>query len=75
MKDHKTVDHPAHYMSSGGIECIDYIDALGFGDGFELGNVIKYIARAGRKGDPVEDLKKADWYLRRCIARLEAETK
>ena len=66
------VNHPRHYQSEGGIECIDYIEALGFGDGFELGNAIKYIARAGRKGSATEDLRKAIWYLQRYIDRTEA---
>ena len=38
---------------------------------FSLGNVIKYVGRAGRKGDKLEDLKKAQWYLNREISRLE----
>lgn len=64
------VSHPSHY-TSGGIEVIDAIEAWSLG--FHLGNVVKYVARAGKK-DPartVEDLKKARWYLEREIARLE----
>ena len=67
----KNVDHPPHY-NSGGIEVIDAIEAWGWGEGFNRGNAIKYIARAGRK-DPeteIEDLEKACWYLRREIDRL-----
>jgi hypothetical protein len=41
--------------------------------GFHLGCVVKYVCRAGRKGDKVEDLQKARWYLDREIARLEQE--
>ena len=66
-----TVNHPAHYKAAG-IEAIDVIEA--FGLGFHLGNAVKYILRAGRKGDeetPVEDLKKARWYLDREIARRQ----
>jgi len=37
---------------------------------FHLANVIKYVARAGFKGDPKDDLMKAKWYLERAIARL-----
>lgn len=62
----ETVDHPAHY-ASGGIEAIDVIEA--FGLGFHLGNVVKYVLRADRKGAQVEDLRKARWYLEREIAR------
>ena len=61
------VDHPAHY-SAGGIEAIDVIEA--FGLGFHLGNVVKYVLRAGRKSaDALEDLRKAQWYLEREIER------
>lgn len=38
---------------------------------FSLGNVIKYVGRAGHKGDKLEDLRKARWYLDREINRLE----
>ena len=66
------VNHPAHY-NAGGIEVIDAIEAWGFGEGFNRGNAIKYLARAGRKdgADAVEDLKKAAWYVEREIRRLE----
>jgi hypothetical protein len=56
------------YYVRGGIEAIDVVDAWGLG--FELGNVVKYLARAGHKHpDRLEDLKKARWYLDREIAR------
>lgn len=64
------VNKPAHY-TRGTIETIDVIEDWKLG--FHLGNVIKYISRAGHK-DPsktLEDLKKALWYLQREIARLE----
>ena len=67
-----TVEHPSHY-NMGGIEVIHAIEAWGFGEGFNRGNAIKYIARAGRK-DPakeVEDLKKARFYIDAEITRLE----
>ena len=64
----ENVNHPSHYMSDGGVEAIDVIDSF-FHDSFHLGNVFKYIARAGRKGDYVEDLQKAAWYLQREIGR------
>lgn len=69
------VEHPSHY-NMGGIEVIDAIEAWGFGEGFNRGNAIKYIARAGRK-DPakeIEDLKKARWYIDAEIDRLMEET-
>lgn len=65
-----TVDHPAHY---GGVdnpyEAIKVIEAWGLG--FCLGNTVKYISRAGKKGDTIEDLKKARWYLDREIQNRE----
>ena len=60
------VDHPDHYnRHPAGIECIDVIEEFPF----NLGAAIKYIWRADHKNDPVEDLKKAIWYLRREIER------
>ena len=67
----ETVDHPDYYKR-GGVEAIDAIEAWGLG--FNLGNVVKYIARAGRKTkDGLQDLKKAEWYLSREIERMERE--
>ena len=65
------VNHPKHY-TFGKIEVIDAIEDWGLG--FCLGNSIKYIARAGKKGPlekELEDLKKAKWYLERQIMNLE----
>ena len=62
------VDHPEHYQTSTGLEAIDVIEAF-FHDSFHLGNAFKYIARAGKKGDYVEDLRKSIWYLQREIDR------
>ena len=64
------VDHPDHYQTESGIEAIEVIEAF-FPDSFHLGNVFKYLARAGRKGDRLEDLQKAAWYLWREIERNE----
>ena len=61
---HDAVNHPSHY-TRGKIEVIDFIEDQQFP--YHLGNVIKYIARAGYKGDKLEDLKKARWYLDRYI--------
>jgi Protein of unknwon function (DUF3310) len=60
------VNSPAHY-TDGGIQTIDFIEAKGLN--FHLGNVVKYISRAGKKGDNLEDLLKAQWYLNREIER------
>ncbi len=62
------VNHPNHY-TSGGIETIDFIEAKELD--YNLGNVIKYITRADKKGKKLEDLKKAQWYLNRAITNLE----
>lgn len=60
------------YYESDGIEVFDVIEA--FDLNFNLGNVIKYICRAGRKTfDPLPDLRKACTYLEREIERLEAD--
>ncbi len=66
------VNHPAHYGGADNLyEAIKVIEAWGLG--FCLGNAVKYISRAGVKSpDPLEDLRKARWYLDREIARLEA---
>lgn len=61
---HDAVNHPSHY-TRGKIEVIDFIENQQLP--YHLGNVIKYIARAGYKGDKLEDLKKARWYLDRYI--------
>lgn len=58
------VNHPPHY-TRGKIEVIDFIEDQQLP--YHLGNVIKYVARAGHKGDKLEDLKKAQWYLARYI--------
>jgi len=61
------VDHPRHYRQESGFEAIDVIEKWSLN--FSLGNVIKYVCRAGLKNDCLEDLRKAHWYLEREIAR------
>lgn len=66
------VNHPSHY-TSGKIEVIDFIEDQKLP--YHLGNVLKYICRAGKK-DPnktLEDLEKAQWYLDRYICWLEEQ--
>lgn len=68
------VNHPPHYNNSE-IECIDMIRAA-TGDGYEYylqGVIIKYIFRYRHKGKPIEDLKKAEWYLKRLIEEAQNE--
>jgi len=64
-----TIDHPDHYLSASGHEVIDVIEAWRLD--FDLGNAIKYIARAGKKspGKKSEDLLKAIWYINRNIQK------
>jgi len=67
------VNKPDHYTSSN-IECIDYLkDNMSFEAflGFLEGNSKKYMHRWRHKQKPVEDLKKARWYLDRLISELE----
>lgn len=64
--ERSAIDHPKHY-NVGDIEVIDAIEAWKLG--FNLGNVVKYVARADYKSKPLEDLKKAKWYLEREIER------
>ena len=58
------VNQPPHY-TAGGIETIDFIEAKK--RNYNLGNVIKYLTRADHKGNKLEDLRKAQWYLTREI--------
>jgi hypothetical protein len=66
-REHDAVNSPSHYLNEGGIECIDALrDALGL-TGFTAGcrfAAMKYLWRAGKKGDFVEDLEKAVWFTR-----------
>ena len=72
------INHPQHY-TLGKIEVIDFIEDKGLN--FNLGNVVKYVARAGHKkssaksmdSKALEDLKKAQWYLNREISSREAK--
>ncbi|NKR22024.1 DUF3310 domain-containing protein, partial [Rhodococcus hoagii] len=72
MSDHAAdpVNHPGHYTSHpSGVECIQVTEHMSFC----LGNAIKYIWRADLKGNAIEDLQKARWYVDREIARLGGE--
>lgn len=60
------INHPAHYTFSA-IEVIDALEAWDLP--FHLANAVKYIARAGRKSAPKQDLQKAVWYLNRYIEK------
>lgn len=64
------VNSPVHYKD-GGIETIDFIEAKQLN--YRLGNVVKYVSRAGKKDDVIQDLEKARWYLNREISKLKGE--
>lgn len=67
---HDLVKHPKHYTQHpSGVECITITEHYNFC----LGNAIKYLWRAGLKGDPLEDLRKARWYIDREIIKYEAK--
>ena len=64
------VNHPDHYTwMKNGVEVIDITSQFSF----TLGNALKYIMRAGHKGNALADLKKARWYIDYEIKRLEGE--
>jgi hypothetical protein len=65
------VNNPSHYCEGRMYEPIDVINDWHLG--FDLGNAVKYISRAGRKNDAVEDLKKAIFYINHKISILEPE--
>ena len=61
------VNHPKHYTSHpSGVECIEITEHFNF----NIGNAVKYCWRAGLKGEQVEDLRKARWYIDREISRI-----
>lgn len=70
QRKHDPVNHPSHY-TDGKIEVINFINDKNYG--FEIGNTIKYLSRAGKKDKTktVEDLKKARWYLNHHIEITE----
>ena len=68
--DNDPVNHPSHY-TRGGIEVIDALEAWGMN--LHLGSAIQYIVRSPYKNNPIQDLKKAIWYLERQIKVMESE--
>jgi len=72
---HDAVNHPGHYMIGPAcpdcgriVECIDVTERLSF----TIGNAVKYLWRADYKGDAIQDLQKAVWYIQREIDRRQA---
>lgn len=83
--ENTAVEHPSHY-TSGGIECIDAIKAMlsGYEQSkistkfywhFLSGQILKYLWRWPLKERPLQDLKKARWYLDKLISDVEAHNK
>ena len=68
MGRHDPINHPSHYAWHPVAECIDIAEEFNF----NLGNVLKYVFRAGKKDpDAIQDLEKAQVYLKREIARIK----
>lgn len=67
LNEEDIVNHPSHYNK--GIEVIDFIESWDMT--FNIGNIVKYVTRAKYKGNMLQDLKKAKFYLDREIERLE----
>ena len=62
----ETVEHPHHYTAHpSGIECIDVAEHMSF----NIGNAVKYLWRVDLKDDPIENLRKARWYITRELER------
>ena len=75
--DNAEVRHPSHYQSDG-VECIDAMYAVSpeMAVYFSVGSALKYLDRAGRKDDEVQDLRKAKecWHIaKRMMARKAVE--
>jgi hypothetical protein len=71
--DFDPVNSPPHYTIRDGIECIEYIKQVLTPEQFKgycHGNVIKYQHRHGYKGNPVEDMEKAEWYLEKMLETM-----
>lgn len=72
------VNHPPHYKTESGLEAIDVIEAFTEGlsgaEATNTGNIIKYICR-WKKKNGLTDLRKAQWYLNRLIAKVEEKEK
>jgi len=78
MLSYDAVNKPAHYNLGGGVECIDYIKQVLTLDGFISycqGNMIKYQHRHGYKGNPVQDMEKAQWYLNKMLEAMKEKHK
>ncbi len=68
QENKEMVNHPAHYQGTK-TEVIDIIEDYNLG--FSLGNAIKYILRADKKGNKKQDLEKALWYINRELSKFK----
>jgi len=72
METNNNVEHPKHYQLNKAVTVIEVLDVIDAWElNFSLGNVIKYVLRAGKKLNNVEDLEKAVYYLRRHIDNIK----
>lgn len=72
------VNSPPHYTLRDGLECIDYIKQTLTAEEFKgycHGNVIKYQHRHSYKGKPIEDMEKAQWYMKKLIDHMKETRK
>ena len=75
-KSKEMVNHPSHYGGEDNpYEAIKVIEAWDLDNDFYLGNVLKYISRAGKKDATLQELEKAKWYLDRKVTRLQKKQK
>ena len=75
MEKERDMINPAHYKE-GGIEAIDYMKAKSTPveyRGFLRLNALKYLSRAGKKGDELEDIEKAGWYISKLVEELRED--
>lgn len=70
--DYNNITRPSHYCEGRSFEPVEVINDWNLD--FDLGNVVKYISRAGRKGNKIEDLKKALFYLHHAIIKESAKS-
>jgi Protein of unknwon function (DUF3310). len=68
IQEREMVNHPDHYQGNK-MEVIDIIEDYDLG--FSLGNAIKYILRADKKGNKKQDLEKALWYINRELSKFK----
>lgn len=61
--------NPNHYKTNSGVECIDIAECFPY----TIGNIIKYSWRNGKKDEVLQELKKAEWYLKRTIDKGHAK--